>query len=231
MSAAETAAEPSLRRRRSPRILLVCEGNICRSPAAELLLESLLDGVPVRIASAGLGAALDRPMPEPMRAAIADWGVDAHALDEHRGRQLTPELLERSDLVLTMTREQRTAVVRLAPALLSRAFTLAELARLADGARPGDSTDPGTRLRQLLASVQARRPLAQAAAAAEDIADPYRRSHDSYEQAAAAIRDALERAAPALRAALTPGDGDPASAVAAPVAPPPGTPPTPARRS
>ena len=192
------------RRRRSPRILLVCEGNLCRSPAAELLLDALLDGVPVRIGSAGLGAPAGRPMPEEMRAAIAPWGLDPRAIDQHRARPLTAELLEQSDLVLTMTREQRSEVVRLAPSLLARAFTLGELARLAGGAPPSDAADPGVRLRQLLESVQARRPLAQVPAAEEDVADPYRRSQDAYERSAAAIRAAVERAAPALRAALTP---------------------------
>ena len=199
-----TDAAPPARRRRAPVILLVCEGNLCRSPAAELLLDALLDGVPVRIESAGLGAATGRPMPEEMRSAIAPWGLDARAVDQHRARPLTPDLLERADLVLTMTREQRTDVVRLAPSLLSRAFTLGELARLADGAPPSAAAEPGARLRQLLGSVQARRPLQRVPAAEEDVADPYRRSQPAYEQSAAAIRSAVERAAPALRAALTP---------------------------
>jgi protein-tyrosine phosphatase len=46
-------------------------------------------------------------------------------------RQLTPRIASDADLVLTMTRAQRDAVLEVAPRQLHRTFTLSEAARLA----------------------------------------------------------------------------------------------------
>jgi protein-tyrosine phosphatase len=56
-------------------------------------------------------------------------GVDAGGLT---ARQLTPELVRAADLVVTMTAEQRAAVVTRVPAAVRRTFTLRELAGLAE---------------------------------------------------------------------------------------------------
>lgn len=91
-------------------ILLVCVGNICRSPTAERLLRQALPHK--RIGSAGLGA-------------LAGQGADASAcavaeahglsLAGHVARQLTRELCQQQDLILVMEQAHLDAVCRLVP--------------------------------------------------------------------------------------------------------------------
>src|SRR5699024_5640914 len=117
--------------------LVVCTGNICRSPAAERLLAAGL-GAPFRgqaagglapaieIASAGVGAVVDAPMAPEMATLVTAAGADA---SRFTARQLTIAMVAESDLVLTATRRHRTAVVGLVPAAVRRTFTVRELAR------------------------------------------------------------------------------------------------------
>lgn len=58
-------------------------------------------------------------------------------------QQLTRELVRDASLVLALTRKHRSAVVRLEPAALRRAFTLRELARLLALADLGGCRRPG----------------------------------------------------------------------------------------
>lgn len=78
-------------------ILLVCVGNICRSPVAEALLKAQLPGK--NIWSAGLSALVGKPA-DPLACAIAaEHGVDISA---HRAQQLTSWMCANADLVLVM---------------------------------------------------------------------------------------------------------------------------------
>ena len=87
-------------------ILVVCVGNICRSPMAEALLrQALQDMSDVRVSSAGLGALVDYPAAEHAEVLMAERGLD---ISRHKARQLTPDLINTSDLVLVMeTRHKR----------------------------------------------------------------------------------------------------------------------------
>ncbi len=80
------------------RILIVCVGNICRSPTAEYLLRKALAGG-TQVQSAGLGALVGHPMDATALDVLAAHDVDA---SEHRARQLTPSLLREADLVFGM---------------------------------------------------------------------------------------------------------------------------------
>jgi protein-tyrosine phosphatase len=91
--------------RASPRRLLVlCLGNICRSPYAERRLRSLLGDLEVR--SAGLLEA-GRPPPALALQVAREHGID---LSEHRSIQLPDEWLGWADLVLVMNRRQAAEV-------------------------------------------------------------------------------------------------------------------------
>lgn len=94
------------------RILLVCVGNICRSPTAEYLLRDRLCDASLEISSAGLGALEDHPMDATAATLLAEHGIDASA---HRGRQLQPSMLHEVDLVLVMEKSHATRIARLAP--------------------------------------------------------------------------------------------------------------------
>jgi len=85
-------------------ILLICTGNTCRSPLAEAMLRRKLQerGVEgVTVGSAGTGAWDGAPASEGAYLVALEHGLD---LSSHRARLLTRELVDGSDLVLTMAR-------------------------------------------------------------------------------------------------------------------------------
>ncbi|MCA7921147.1 low molecular weight phosphotyrosine protein phosphatase [Burkholderia cenocepacia] len=102
-------------------ILVVCTGNICRSPMAEGLLQSRLPGVSVF--SAGTSALAGAPAHELAISVAAGAGVDISA---HRAQQLTTALVRRADLVLTMDTVQKREIVERHPFSLGRVFRIDE---------------------------------------------------------------------------------------------------------
>src|SRR5215510_704899 len=86
------------------RICVVCLGNICRSPMAEVLIKSELGraGLADRVSveSAGTGDwHLGEPMDRRARAELARRGYDGSA---HRARQISADWLDRFDLLIAM---------------------------------------------------------------------------------------------------------------------------------
>jgi protein-tyrosine phosphatase len=101
----------------SYRVCLVCLGNICRSPMAEIVLRKTLDdhglGDLVTVDSAGTGSwHQGGPMDERAAATLADHGYDGSL---HRARQFLGDWYGRIDLVLAMDGENLRALRRLAP--------------------------------------------------------------------------------------------------------------------
>ncbi|MGO1315996.1 MAG: low molecular weight phosphatase family protein [Cellulomonadaceae bacterium] len=172
-------------------ILTVCTGNICRSPAAErLLARRLSTGVTVR--SAGLQAVSGAAISEPMRPLIDSSGAPS---SDFTARQITPAMIQDADLVLTMTRTQRTAVVEMVPAAVRRTFTLRELGDLA-ATVPAHDVPDGTlpeRLRALIPLAAAHRAQRTLSDSELDIADPFRQSARVYAASFAQIQDAVNQ--------------------------------------
>ena len=102
-------------------VLVVCDGNHCRSPIGEALLKEGCSGE-LEVSSAGL-TALEGvpPAPEAQRLLRAERGLD---ISGHRGRQVTPALVLSSDLILVMEERQRAECERLAPSARGRVFLL-----------------------------------------------------------------------------------------------------------
>lgn len=78
-------------------VLVVCVGNICRSPALERLLRQELPNKVVH--SAGLGALVGKPINTTMAKLMTADGVDAEG---HAARQLDARLLREADVVIVM---------------------------------------------------------------------------------------------------------------------------------
>lgn len=177
------------------RILTVCTGNVCRSPAAEYLLAAAFAGEPgVGVHSAGTGAPVGHPVSEVVGTLLLERGIDASG---HRARALTVPLIRESDLILTATRRHRSQVVALDPAALRRTFTLREFARLAEAARlagataGADITGSAARLDALVGAAFVRRGGADIGD--DDIADPYGRDRAFNEAVIGQIDAAVTR--------------------------------------
>ena len=79
-------------------ILVVCTGNICRSPTGEYCLKKEL-GPDFEVMSAGLGALVDHPAHELSQKIALEHGIDMSA---HRARQINLDILKWADLILVM---------------------------------------------------------------------------------------------------------------------------------
>lgn len=110
------------------KILTVCTGNICRSPAAEFLLRERIQksGKRVEAHSAGIGALVNHPAEETTSAMMQARGVD---LSAHRASQLTPDYLRWADLILVMESHHREAVVAMDPTARGKTFLLGHWTR------------------------------------------------------------------------------------------------------
>jgi protein-tyrosine phosphatase len=91
-------------------ILVVCVGNICRSPTGERLLQKALPEK--KISSAGLHALVGKPA-DVMACDIARQ--HSLSLDGHIAQQLNPSLCRQYDLILVMEKGHIDAVCKIAP--------------------------------------------------------------------------------------------------------------------
>lgn len=102
-------------------VLLVCIGNICRSPSAEVLMRNALQGRGIQVSSAGLGALVGRGIDPLAQELLVEHGVDGSS---HRARQLDPQLLSTADLILVMERRHLKSIAVQAPEVSGRTFLL-----------------------------------------------------------------------------------------------------------
>lgn len=180
------------------RILTVCTGNICRSPYMERVLAHELAPLGVEVRSAGTGALAGRPIDPGSAALLEARGIDTSG---YAARQLTVEMVEQADLVLTATREHRRLVVQEAPSALRRVFAVLDFADLCEGLDPADvARAPGANLvARLVAAAGARRasvPARQDDAA--DVVDPYQRNWQVFQKMADQASEPLSTIARAL---------------------------------
>lgn len=167
------------------RVLTVCTGNICRSPAMQLLVQRALP-TGVVVESAGTHGLIGRPVSPPMAALLASDGLDSA---DFLARSLTPAMVGSADLVLTATVEHRSWVLQEAPGALHRTFTLLEAADLIR--RKSPELQQVSSPREAVALLAASRSLRRDGSGGDsDIADPYGGSDEDYRRAYSAIRTA-----------------------------------------
>lgn len=180
------------------QVLVVCTANIARSPLAAAMLRREL-GADVEVTSAGTRARDGFPAaPESVRLG-EERGLD---LRDHRSRAVTPELVEASDLVLTMSERQRDAVGPMAPRTAGRVFAFREFDRLTGAvdatAAPGGPIPE--RLRWWRDRAHLARPMAPRAKDREDVADPIGRPWEHW----VALGALLDELIPAITGRMGP---------------------------
>jgi len=102
-------------------VLVVCVGNICRSPMAEAMLLDRVAGSGVMISSAGTHAMLSSTIDPLAQTVLQVNGVPAH---KHRSRQVDVQMLHQSDLILLMEHKQMQSVLKLAPEVRGKTFLI-----------------------------------------------------------------------------------------------------------
>ncbi len=127
-------------------ILVLCTGNICRSPVAGAMLKA---GLPDKsVESAGLGALVDRPA-DPTAAELASQaGLD---LSQHKARQATTAMFRQADLILVMTEGQKAQVTEMDPSSTGKTLLMGHWLE----GRP-DIPDPYKKSRQAFVHVHQR---------------------------------------------------------------------------
>ncbi len=91
-------------------ILVICTGNICRSPIGERLLRNALPRK--KIDSAGVGALVNHEADSSATRVAERHGL---SLDGHRGTQFTSSLARQYDLLLVMEHTHLEQISRIAP--------------------------------------------------------------------------------------------------------------------
>jgi protein-tyrosine phosphatase len=156
------------------RVLVVCTGNVCRSPIAEGFLRTAfrarLGQDAPQVASAGTMGWTGSGADPNSVAAASERGVD---IANHRARELDAVEIAGSTLILGMAAEHARAVTAAVPEVGPRTFTLKGLVRLLEAQPPARTTSPDDLLSERVAAAdRLRRQGFPGDRLDEDFADP-----------------------------------------------------------
>ena len=107
-------------------ILVVCIGNICRSPIGEVLFQHLADrdlGHKVNIDSAGLHALAGYPADKNSKIIMEEKKI---TLENHKAKQITEKLVHWADLILVMEKGHTTVLTEKYPQARGKTFRICE---------------------------------------------------------------------------------------------------------
>lgn len=108
-------------------VLIICAGNLCRSPFAEVYMRQKLQAADVEaeVFSRGLLALPNQYAPATAQQVAAEFDVD---LTKHVSHPLVTPELARAGMVLVMDAGQRQQVAKKQPACIGKVFLLSQLA-------------------------------------------------------------------------------------------------------
>lgn len=104
-------------------ILVVCTGNICRSPMGEYLIRTRWQQPNAQVASAGVGALQGYPADDHAIAVMQEYGID---MQEHRAQQLVQPLISAYDLILVMEKGHEDWVNQRFPTARGRVHSMSK---------------------------------------------------------------------------------------------------------
>lgn len=109
-------------------ILFVCSSNVCRSVIAEALLKDKLNNDRTTVQSAGIYATNGSFVLPNTERILEEREIEY----TEQSKPVTVELLQKSDLILTMTRSQKYILMSKIPEIENKIFTLKEYVGKAD---------------------------------------------------------------------------------------------------
>ncbi|HEY5904870.1 MAG TPA: low molecular weight phosphatase family protein [Actinomycetota bacterium] len=185
-------------------ILVVCTGNICRSPIAEGLLRDALTArfgtAAPAVSSAGTWGVEESGATAEAVTAASERGAD---ITGHRARRLTTASTEDVDLIVAMASEHRVALTDEHGAG-DRAFTLKELVRLLESMAPASpGAGPDSLTDRVSQATGARRAGFTGNPFDEDVADPLGLPLQSYRAIAWELDEWIARLVDGLYGATT----------------------------
>ena len=118
---------------KAPRnILFVCHSNVCRSPMAEYLFNDMiakdpdLNKIGIKASSAGILPKNKYPPSDQAIMVMQERGLGI--ISRHLSREINAQIIENSDLILTMDEEERADISARFPEASTQTFMLSEFA-------------------------------------------------------------------------------------------------------
>src|SRR4051794_17034374 len=171
-------------------VLVVCTGNMCRSPMIASLLQAAAPSLTVR--SAGTGAPVGQPWHPLAIEALAEVALSVSG----QARQLTAPDVRAAKLILTGEGTHRAIAAQLDASAEDRAFTLLEAARLLEASPAAGGIGPTALAEHLSAALDA-----DPSEHDDDLPDPLYGTLADFRVCRETARDALAVLVPSL----TPG--------------------------
>lgn len=101
------------------RLLVLCTGNICRSPVAEAALRHAIPNA--LVTSAGLHALTGRDIDPDSADAAIQHGIE---IRPHRAQQFTADMGREADMIIVMEQQHRSEIIARWPHLTGKTFLL-----------------------------------------------------------------------------------------------------------